>query len=643
MAGILTKGSKKKLFRIKGLPLALVPIIITGIMIYITGLIPKVGDWYSFDQSFRLQTNAFLRGELALNPVPYGHRFDWAWGNGIHQIWGLGVPIIRLPFEIISKTFGSLGFPDRIVFAIFYFLVAAIFWKSLDSFIIHNLDARERLKKRVRNIPVLFWGLLNPAFITMIRAKFGPYEEVIAYGYLWSLMLFALILLFLNNRKSYLFFLVCFLAGFSPSIRPTLLSYGIVTFLVIFFLGKGIKSRWLGLLLFSAGIMFLLVTNYLRFNSPFEFGQKLLLSGVLVIDYVQRFGNPVALMPFLDAVRELFSDLFFTDINTPIFLLDEKVLQGPDLPRLREFYFRPYDFLTPLLLFLSWLTIALRRCNKSNINPSLGEKAIQMGGLWSFCSFIMLFYFYSRFPVLTSRYFVDFGASIVIGIVALYLYIGNLIQDKFSRNATMLNLILCIAFLGWGLYRLTHAEINFHYGHRSEIKNLVAKTAEVAQEELARMRRTTGPLLPVEYKCRDQETSYGIPSNNLGWDITASCMVQLTTTHFLDAPECLDIHIEPVGGIPDWMAKIYSDEGEEIEVRKGLSTMHRISDVKSGFGKIITFCADRKDNIKKDKGRQIELISIKWSDLQKHPNLSTPPLRLISLSKVDKPIGHQPY
>lgn len=181
---------------------------------------------------------------------------------------------------------------------------------------------------------------------------------------------------------------------------------------------------------------------------------------------------------------------------------------------------------------------------------------------------------------------------------------------------------------------IAYAEINFHYGHRSEIEKLVAKTAEVAQEELMRMRRTTGPLLPAEYNCRDKETKYGIPSNNEGWDMSASCTVNLVTTHFLDAPDCIAIHVEPIGGAPGWMEKIYSDE--EIEVKNGLEKMRRISDVRTGFGKVITFCTDRKEIFKGDNGQQIKLISVKWSNLQRHPNLSTPPLRLIMLKKVQE-------
>lgn len=615
--------------------LILIPTIAALVMLYITGLIPRVGDWYSFDQSFRLQTNAFLRGELSLNPAPYGHHYDWAWGNGIHQIWGLGVPILRLPFEILAKMFGSFGFPDRVVFVMLYFLVVAIFWKSICLSINHNhdLNTRGQFKKRIQNIPILIFCLINPAFINMIRTRFEPYEEVIAYGYLWSLMLFALSLLFLNKRKKYIFFLVCFLAGFSPNIRPTLISYGIVTFFMIFHFGKGIKSRWFGLFLFSSGIIFLLVTNYLRFNSPFEFGHKLILGGSSIQQHMMKFNNPVEQMPFLSAASELFSDLFFTDLHTP-HLIDDRLLRLSNFPRIRDFYFKPYDLITPFILFLSWFIVALESCRKSSFLSHSETKIVQIAGLWSLCSFIMLFYFYMRFPVLSSRYFVDFGASIVIGIMALYLWVGSLIQYRFLRG--ILYPVLYAAVLSWLLISFIYSKTNpsfWHSWHRSEIKKMIATTADVAKKELTQARRATGPILPGEYRCKNQETKFDIPFNNQGWDISGSCAVSLTTTHFFDAPSCIAINIEPVSGVPEWMAKAYSDE--EIEVKTGLDAMQRMSDVKSGNGKVITFCSSKKSN----KGRKMELISIKWSDWRKHPDITTPPLRLISLSKVDKPKG----
>ena len=373
----------------------LTAVILSALMLYFTGLIPEFGEWYSYDQSLRLQTEALMRGELALQPVPYGHRHDWAWGNGIQQIWGLGVPLLQLPFEAAANLFGFFGFPDRLIFLTFYLLVTVIFWKSLNSATNPPLSDKEQLIRRLQNTPILLFAMLNPAFITMMRAKFGPYEEVTAYGYLWAFMLLSLIYLFLNNPQRRLYLLICLLAGFSANIRPTTGAYGVMTFLIVFYLAgqNRIRGRWAGLPLFLAGSLFLLMTNYLRFGNPIEFGHSLLLTGAPVIDYLLKFDNPLHWIPFTSSAFELLSALFFTDISK------DSILWQSNVPRMREFNFEPYNFFTLILLLASWLVVArgLVRAKIKGLFENRGEPLmIGMGTIWSFCSFLMLFYFYSQ-------------------------------------------------------------------------------------------------------------------------------------------------------------------------------------------------------------------------------------------------------
>ena len=78
------------------------------------------GAWYSGDFTYRLQTAALLRGSLALQGVPHGQRYDWAWGRGSQQVWGLGMPLLRLPFEAAAQLLGGFGFPDALTFVILY-------------------------------------------------------------------------------------------------------------------------------------------------------------------------------------------------------------------------------------------------------------------------------------------------------------------------------------------------------------------------------------------------------------------------------------------------------------------------------------------------------------------------------------------
>ena len=55
---------------------------------------------YSTSIAHRLQTEALLHGHLSLSPQPFGYLNDFVWtGHGLQQNWGLGVPLLKLPFE----------------------------------------------------------------------------------------------------------------------------------------------------------------------------------------------------------------------------------------------------------------------------------------------------------------------------------------------------------------------------------------------------------------------------------------------------------------------------------------------------------------------------------------------------------------
>jgi hypothetical protein len=91
-------------------------------------IVSGFGQWYSSYLPLRLQTEALLHGHLALGTSASALQWDLAWSKGgVHQVWGLGIPLWRLPFEAIAKVLGYAGFPDRLCFgfalAILYFIV----------------------------------------------------------------------------------------------------------------------------------------------------------------------------------------------------------------------------------------------------------------------------------------------------------------------------------------------------------------------------------------------------------------------------------------------------------------------------------------------------------------------------------------
>ena len=103
-------------------------------LLIVTGLMPRWGVWYSSSVPHRMRTEALWRGwlELSKNPMDLDHDLTWS-QQGVHQVWGLGVSLWRLPFEATAKLLGLEDFPDRIAFGLFAGLVAFIALWGVDN------------------------------------------------------------------------------------------------------------------------------------------------------------------------------------------------------------------------------------------------------------------------------------------------------------------------------------------------------------------------------------------------------------------------------------------------------------------------------------------------------------------------------
>lgn len=595
------------------------------IMLHLTSLIPAAGIWYSRTPEFRLQTEAFLRGELAIQPVPYGHGHDWAWGNGMQQVWGLGVPLIQLPFQVLGKLVNGFGFPDRIVFLIFYLLTATLFWVSLDAGAI-NSNAAERLKQRLLTIPILLYALLHQAPIKMARIEFGVYQEATFYAFLWSLILFALLLIFNRRRTTQLYLLLCALAGFALNVRPTIGAYGGTTLLIAFYLAwnSKLKTRWLGLVVFLLGPAFFLLMNAIRFGSPFESGHNLGLSGAAFFEYIVKFDNPMTWVPFTSITRELFSALFFLDLEQ-LQAADGWLPWMVNVPRERDLSFQPFSSVELVLVLLALLVVIgllanPKRWKTSAFRPDF--QVLAVGTIWAFLSFSMLFVFYARWPGLTSRYLVDFAPAVIAGVTVISLC---LIRFAYREK-----------YLQWVTPVLGGILVSMMISSSSHLQSISTDPYSVdlntARERLRAARSTSGPALPGEYKCGDAEKHYGIPYNNSEWDLSGDCSVSLVTTHFFEAPKCIAITLTPLTQAVDTPKEGFLDQ--EIEVKMGINFLKRVSEAQDGGRKTITFCSTEESTNNHRGYSTIEMISIKWVNWRNHPKIKSNPYRLLSIKKV---------
>jgi hypothetical protein len=223
-----------------------------------TGLVADWGAWYSTSLPYRTQTEALMKGDLAVSRSVADLKFDHTWSEqGVHQVWGLGVPLWRLPFEAAAKLCGFDGFPDRIAFGLFALLVCYVVLKVWVSF----GDGRSQMGDRADagNVPggppaagggasesgstsgadgwslITGFGagflilLLFPPFLTLVRVRFAVYEEAVAYEYLYGILQVSLLIAFVRQPTITRLLLVCALAGFGGLIRPTLVFYGFAT------------------------------------------------------------------------------------------------------------------------------------------------------------------------------------------------------------------------------------------------------------------------------------------------------------------------------------------------------------------------------------------------------------------------------
>ena len=195
----------------------------------VCGLVPKWGQWYSINPALRRQTEAMLHGSFALGEDPRILGYDMAWvDGGVQQVWGLGVPSWRVPFELLSKLFGYTAFPDRLALtAAMALLIYALFRLLVP--LSQESDAWANIKRHPEAMAGVFLLVLFPPFLALCRTRFDVYEEVQAYTYLAGIGLFALTLWFVRRPTFAKYLLLAGCAGLAAFVRPTLSCYGVAS------------------------------------------------------------------------------------------------------------------------------------------------------------------------------------------------------------------------------------------------------------------------------------------------------------------------------------------------------------------------------------------------------------------------------
>jgi hypothetical protein len=426
-----------------------------------------------------MQIRAFLHGRLAVVPHPSGIGNDYDWGRGgMHQAWGLGVPILGTPLHLLGRFFGAPGFPDHVRFLVFYAIACFVLARALHR-------AYGQPNALIPSIAAAGFVMAFPTYVGMVSSRFLIYEQTIAVGVLWDVGLLAGLLLLLAECTPRRLAVVCAAAGFSTLIRPPLGTYGGVTVVLALVVAarKGLSRRALlaGVVAYGATTGLYLLGNDLRFGSPFSPGYENGVSGVLV-DRLARWGLPFAKVPFVDAAKEMFATLFLLDpvpqqvIGVPV----EAVRPYAVGERYREYYAPTFDRTILVLSVVALLLVVVRiaRARLWRRDRPLEDEVAVLVGAWSLPPALALFVFYAKLGNIVTRYASDMvpafaGACLSVG---MFLVAGI----RRRRPAAVPSVHLAIAG-AVALYMAGWRGWATHLSHPSDAATVAAQVVSLDQ------------------------------------------------------------------------------------------------------------------------------------------------------------------
>ncbi len=612
-----------------------VSLLITVGFIELASLIPGAGQWYSTSLDYRLQTEALFAGRLAVAPTPFQAWHDWALANGMQQVWGLGVPLLRLPFEALARLFSQPAFPDRVVLALMVWLTALMLWNGLTP---PEEDPDERRSMVRRPDLALATGsavcvaLYSPGLISLMNTRFQVYEEAVAFNCLWALMCLGLLLSFCKQASPQLLLVLAALAGYGAMIRVTGALHGLTTFAIALWIARTRKISNARLAvaasLFLVWPVVLLITNAIRFGAPLEFGYQMNATNIPWSEYMQRFDSPFRYEPVSVAARELVAALVGVGyLNGYDFFALNIHPWVSNTIRFREHYFIAFGLPSLSLMLVAWALAGLRISKRPRwLEWWRADPRIWVLLCWSIAVFILCFVFYLKLAAISSRYLVDFVPAVVAALLALLIVGGRAISRMSNRRiASLLSIALSLFALASVLYGATHRTVAPSYWRQPPL------TLGEVEAKLAAFKAVPLPI-PARYECR-RSSKVGIPSNLDGWKYDSDCTVDVVSVLILTSPQCVRLEIEKLSDAPGRPGSEYSTR--EIQAKLDLRFMERVRANSEGERETLVFC-DRRANRDTAATAVPMLLTIGWVNLE-HFGTLRPPVRLISVEKVSSP------
>jgi hypothetical protein len=396
---------------------------------------------YAPHPGYRAQVDALLAGRLALTTAPEGLVHDLAWTpTGVHQVWGLGVPLWQAPFEAVGRAIGIAPFPDRVPLVVWLAVMLLVVTRAFRP---HASGARPG-DSRWPQLGAVVITALAPVLITVLRGRIGVYEEAAIYAYAAAIILLGGLVALHRTPTPARYLVLVGLAGLTGLIRPTVWFYGLATLVVASAIvwrrlgatgaqpppepaaaqprrrarrgpGHRVRVVALGGALFVAGGGALFATNAARFGRGSEFGHRLNLHSLPGNIVATRFSYPFERAGNFEAAAELVGSLFDRpEQRNKRGFYQVGLHRGQSaLPRWREYYFTTFSWpYLPAILVGLWLGARAWRRR--------GDPRARLIATWAVLGAGPLCAFYLRSPSMASRYQLDLAPAIAALLVVAW-------------------------------------------------------------------------------------------------------------------------------------------------------------------------------------------------------------------------------
>lgn len=483
---------------------------------------------YELSPYHRYQADALLHRRLFLADSMEALQPGLVWHNGqVQHVWGLGVGIWLMPVEALWRLFGGFTFPDRLALG-FAFSLLAFYCSSTGLRLAQN-------GQRKFGLALMWLVLLCPALWVLARSTRLIFEGTVLYAIIISLACLVSIVrvAFFGLRADYA--LCCALGSFSIWVRPTHAIYGAMAVglcsLMVWVRRRSVKEVLFGTSGLLASFALLAWTNHERFGSAAEFGHRLTVSTESMV-YLTRFGNPYREASILEAGKELFGVLFLSDPKGAPAFADNLFPGQAGFTRWRRLDLTAFDLSYAVLGLTGGAGSAVWLLGKRKRRELVwnSPKVTLATGLllWSTMSAVGLGWFYLFYPVIASRYLLDFSPA-CIGFVMLGLL---LLPVRFGK--------LCLPLLaGWLILEIGTAKVESH--EQSEKQPRLQRNLTGTQTDRAPLSEFNGC-----YTTDYQPLKTALRCNGVGWEAGFAANIVILA---IDRPEFVELRVEERRGL----------------------------------------------------------------------------------------------